>query len=165
MGIEHQPANQAVVGVEARRRRVMEMYLRGVTMRPIAKELGVAVSTVALDLKAVRDVWRDEMAEEYEVWKDRELERVDRVEAAAWQGWERSLQDAVKTTEKTGGEGGAENTITAEGQAGDASFLNVIDKCIGQRCRILGLYAPVKSDVGIKAAVVKYVFGVDPDRI
>jgi hypothetical protein len=149
----------------------MERYLGGLSMRKIAAELGVSVWTVHNDLAVVRKVWREEMAAEYEIWKDRELERIDKLELAAWDGWQRSLQDAVKISERmvpvgNGSERvGVEQTMETKGQAGDPSFLAVIAKCIEQRCKILGLYAPVRKDVTQNGVSVKYVIGIDQEQI
>ena len=77
-----------------------------------------------------------------------ELEKLNRVEAEAWDGWQRSCQDAVETMsegKQFDGErfkDGAKFTRKVKGQAGDASFLRVIESVSAERRKLLGADAP-----------------------
>jgi IS30 family transposase len=150
--------------LEQRQRIVMERYLAGNSMRKIAEELNVAVGTVWNDVNAIRKHWREQSVDEYDLWKDRELERIDKLEMAAWQGWNRSTQDAVKITEEHSPDG-SKNSMTTQGQAGDAAFLAILARCIEQRCKILGLYAPIRQQINTNGVTIKYVVGVDESKV
>ena len=50
---------QEKLQIEQRRQEVGGLYLKGSTQAQIARELGVAQSTVSVDLKAIRREWRD----------------------------------------------------------------------------------------------------------
>jgi hypothetical protein len=165
-------ASSEAARFEERRKHVMNKYLEGSLMGVIARELGVSISTVSRDITAVRDIWREDMAEEYAILKDRELARLDRVELAAWEGWQRSMRDEVVMTERmqpvgTGDEKAAVGgqVIQTREQAGNPAFLSVLHQCISQRCKILGLNAPTKKDITSSGTSVKYIIGVDPDLV
>ena len=50
---------QEKVRIEKRRQLVADMYVKGSTQSQIAHQLGIAQSTVSVDLKAIRREWRD----------------------------------------------------------------------------------------------------------
>lgn len=44
--------------------------------RTMAGDLGVAFGTVHADVTACREVWREEMAQSFQAWKERGLDRI-----------------------------------------------------------------------------------------
>jgi hypothetical protein len=147
-----------VLRLESRRLKAAEMYLRGTTsLTRIAAELRVHKSQISRDFKIIKAQWRDQYAADLNTAKQRELAKIDGLEAAAWQAWERSCQDAETLhsgvlkgrIDKDG------KTLpdvqkswkTVKGQTGDARFLELVHSCIAQRCKILGLM-PNRPDFG-----------------
>ncbi len=157
--MKHQTIPDAV-DVDARRLLVMEAYVNGTTMHAIARQMGVSVATVSRDVAAVRDDWREQMTELYDTWKDRELDRLDKLEVMASEGWERSRRDGKKVVNSEKGK-----TKERQQRDGDPAFLKVLATCIGERCRILGLHAPKKLDHTTGGVPIKYVQDVDPDKV
>lgn len=136
----------------ADRTRVAELYCTGASFRAIAGATGLAVTTVRRDVDAVLKDWQAEQ----QVYMDKavtaELAKLNKAEAAAWAGWERSCQDVVEKVKEVrpddeGGMGAGKLVERTRGQAGDASFLNTIMRIIDRRCRLLGLDAPAKTEL------------------
>lgn len=141
--------NTERVRIATRRTRMIEMYCGGSTQGQIADELKVNVLTVYRDLIAVRDEWLKDRVANYNRMQQIELQKIDRIEHAAWIGWERSLLNSVSVKDEvlTADEDVVsvqKSERTTKGQSGDPAFLNTILKCSERRCRILGLDAPVK---------------------
>jgi hypothetical protein len=133
-----------------RRKRVADLYLRGVPQHEIAAREGVDPAQITRDLAAIRKEWRAQAVEALATRKARELARIDTIEAEAWAGWERSQQPAETmhaATEKgrTDRDGQPlpdrqKTWKTVKAQAGDPRFLERVAWCVSQRCRLLGLY-------------------------
>jgi hypothetical protein len=144
--------------LESRRLKAAEMYLRGMTsLTRIAHELGVHKSQISRDFKIIKARWRDQYATDLNTAKQRELAKIDGLEAAAWQAWEQSCQDAETLhsgvlTGRTDKDGKSLPDVqkswkTVQGQTGDARFLELVSSCIAQRCKILGLM-PSRPEFG-----------------
>lgn len=110
-----------VQDVDLRRNLVADLYLRGHSFRSISdvlkKEHSLATShiTVFNDVKVLREQWKVERMEAYETSLATELEKLDKVEVAAWSGWDKSKEE-------------------------DPRFLAIITKVSEQRGRLLGLF-------------------------
>ena len=144
-----------------RRQEVAQRYLRGEQQYDIGRALGVSQAQISLDLKVVRELWLASTLRNFDALKSEQLAKIDQIEIAAWQGWERSLQPReVSLTEAT--EGGEilgddgkprpkapsrKASVRREGQAGDPRFLERVQKCIDQRCTILGLNEPTRLTI------------------
>ena len=136
--------------IEKHRRRISELYLKGMLQEDIAAEIGISQPTVSRDLKAIQKVWQKETLYDFNEAKARELERIDILEREYWQAWQRSCEDAetVKQKGKPIGQGQVDTDSierTVKGQAGDPRFLGGIQWCIIQRCKILGIEAPNRN--------------------
>lgn len=142
----------------------MDAYLEGKSMAVIGKELGVSAMTICRDIAAIREAHKDEFIHEYSIWKDRELARLDKVEAEAWDAWERSKRDA-EMVRTTSGPDGITTVSETKGQYGDPRFLNIFNSCIDQRCKILGLHAPKKTDLTSGGSPIKFIGGVDAELV
>ena len=131
--------------------RISELYLKGFTQEKIAAEFNITRQQIAYDLKDIKDQWKDSTLIDFNEAQNRELDRIDLLESEAWKGWNRSIGTVVKTTEKSGDSSMkgsyAETSTVAEEQAGDSRFLEIINKCIQRRCDILGLKAPIKTEL------------------
>jgi hypothetical protein len=136
---------------ERDRERVAELYLGGHTYREIAEILSserdytLVHSTVLRDMKVVEEQWRERATKHLSDWKAQELARIDKVERAAWEAWERSIGQHEVCTEKSGGQYGPERQVKTEELAGDPRYLDKVAWCVSERCKILGLYAPAQT--------------------
>ena len=134
-----------VQDVDLRLNLVADLYLKGNSFRSISGVLkekhGVSAThqTVFRDVKALREQWKVERMEAYETSLATELEKLDKVEVAAWDGWERSLKEGNKRTKAKGDAILEISTYEADG-AGDPRFLAIITKVREQRSRLLGLF-------------------------
>jgi hypothetical protein len=111
----------------ARRARAAELYVRGWTQQRIADHLNVTQQAVCRALKLIRREWRAARLRNYDQLVDEQLPRIDAIEAAAWDGWERSR---------------------AAGGAGNVRFLAVALNCVERRCKLIGADAPTKVNLG-----------------
>jgi predicted transcriptional regulator len=130
--------------IQSRRAEVARLYCRGLSQAQIGRALGVTQQQVSLDLKAIRAEWRRVMVAEFDRLRSEQLGKIDACEAAAWEGWERSLRDAERTLTRKRTEPDGEHVEASRsvaGQAGDPRFLQVVDSCIDRRLRLIGGYA------------------------
>ena len=146
------------VQIRAERRLIVsERYLKGELQSQIADSIGVSRSVVGKDLAAIRKKWQEQSIRNMDEVMTKELERIDLIERAAWDGWLRSVNDKRSLTtrivtkyEEDGTESlnpPIETTTKVEPQSGDHSFLSTAHKCVEQRRKMLGIDAPVKSEV------------------
>ena len=70
--------------------------------------------------------------------RERELQRIDRVEREAWAAWERS-QQPVQSAVVTGEDIAKRTRKSVQQKYGDPRFLDIVHKCIAQRRAMLGL--------------------------
>lgn len=161
-----------------RRSIVANLYIQGKTQNEIANHLEVTQSTICKDLMRIKDEWKQRMADDFGIKVGEELARIDRLERAAWEGWERSCKDAETKVHKKelaiprakddgkdkkgkGKPSGTQELIpvkilkekTTRGQSGDPRFLAQIQACIDMRLRIIGAYK-VEDPTGKDKATV-----------
>lgn len=149
--------------IERDRLEIAQMYLRGKTQHEIATALvsperGYILSQqmISYDLRAVQVQWQKSTLVNIDEIKGRELARVDTLELEYWEAWERSKLNAeVRITRQRGKRAKddkaipeeVERTERTEGRTGNPAFLNGVQWCIEQRCKIFGLYAPEKINL------------------
>ena len=134
---------QEIFRIEQRRQQVAELYVKGSTQSQIARQLGVAQSTVSVDLKAIRREWRDSRIRDFDEAVAVELKKLEHLEREAWSGWERTQQPAESTKVTQDGSGKkAEKTVKK--QQGNPRFLAQVHCCIVSRRTLLGLDAPTR---------------------
>jgi hypothetical protein len=140
---------------------VGRLYCQGLSQHAIANKLSeegtfgkLSQSTVCNDLVAIRERWKANAEKSYETRLNEELAKLDAIESSAWESYRRSCQEAVTvTTEKMpvsvkpkkGEEPSkvkkvivTKSTEQRKGQAGDASFLSIVEKCVEKRMKLLG---------------------------
>lgn len=160
--------------MEKRRREVEDLYLREYSQARIAEELRdkgwdkVSQKTVSRDLERLRDEWKEARLVELSVQKERELAKIDAVERTAWSSFEQSKR-VVVTTKAARSARGKESALMTGGTRtvdgpGDHAFLAVVLKCIEERCKILGHYAPKIRQLRLEEARSKLasVLGIEP---
>lgn len=101
-------------------------YLQGWTQRKIADALGVTQQQVSYDLQQIRAEWKERTALALDEHKTCELAKIDNMESGYWQQWQNSID-------------------TSEHKSGYVGYLDGVQWCIEQRCKILGLYAPTQT--------------------
>jgi hypothetical protein len=127
---------------------LVRRYTSGETRLAVLAEIyGVSPAQIANDLRSIQKRWRASEARDWDMYRGRELAKLDRIEEAAWDGWRRSMEDKEHSTveQKQGFSrtNGTKTAIRREGQAGNHNFLLVIEKCIARRIEILGLASPI----------------------
>jgi hypothetical protein len=119
------------------------------------EEMGfqISLNTVHTDIRHVFEAWKTSAIHDMGAARAMECEKISRVEAEAWAGWERSKRDMTRTRRRkvisyegldsedaSGVECEEVHTDTLL-RDGDPRFLAVIDNCIKRRCALLGLDA------------------------
>lgn len=131
------------------------LYLQGKTLREIGQQFNppVTPTTVCKWVAEVRERWKQSSLMDFNDRKAQELAKIDKLEAIAYEAWERSVKDAetkrrviTKALRKSDDdeEGtlkivGRVNDKTAKGQSGNPAFLAQVERCIEMRCRIFGI--------------------------
>jgi hypothetical protein len=167
MGARH--ANKRSSAQRVRdRAEIAERYLRGEPQHAIAQRLGLSRQQIGYDLEVIRDEWRRSAMRDFETHQAEELAKLDHLEATYWAAWERSREPLEHSAHETvddeismpSGKRHARvkvprsRTRTAqrtEQQNGNPAYLAGIERCIEQRCRILGLHAP--TDVNVSGGI------------
>lgn len=148
---------------EANLLKVSDLYLTGKTQAHIAGVIGCSQPQVSAYLRKLYKRWQDAATINIDHLKARELARLDKIEAEAWSAWERSQADAETETTSTF-DGKATSTLKREGQVGDPRFLDIVNKCIAQRCKIIGIEAPQKIEMRDWREEARKS-GIDPDKL
>jgi predicted transcriptional regulator len=94
------PLSRAV-RLNYRRKQVGDLYVQGWTQAAIAAELGVTQATISNDLKKIQEAWREDAVHDFDLRREIELQKIDRVEREAWPACEDSKKrdHSVYTTE------------------------------------------------------------------
>ncbi len=129
---------------------VARMYLERRTIDEIARTISRNRKTVMTDLRFLEAEWLKTADRLTSARKAEELARIDRIELLAWEGYYRSMEtrEITKTVLEQGGLGGQRTKAESrkESLIGDPRWLDKISWCVEQRAKILGLYAPTKSE-------------------
>ena len=150
---------------------IAELYKRGYSLRKITEEVKrrlnipkLAVSTTYNDVQTLLKEWRESRIENIDQALQLELERIDDTTAELWEQWDKSKEEAQKTTTtrsgriKGKGNAGIETHAVSEsrtnvGGLGNPAYIAEIRQQLIERRKLLGLYAPearqVKSEVTV----------------
>ncbi|MAD79247.1 MAG: hypothetical protein CMJ50_00170 [Planctomycetaceae bacterium] len=131
------------VEVARRRETVADFYVQGWTQSAIAQRLGLTQPTICSDLKIIQGQWRESAIRDFDLLRERELRKLDRLEREAWAAWERSQEPSQQAVISTNGDDQRTQETTKD-QTGDARYLDVVSKCITSRRALLGLDAPTR---------------------
>lgn len=148
------PHKNKWLDIAQRRERVAEWYLQGYNGVAIAEKLGVSANTVYNDLKRLGEAVREKATINMELARDHELAKLDRVEQEAWEAWRRSArpQRSTTTTKPKNGKV-VMASVTDRDNPGEPRFLEIIQKCIEARRKLLGLDAPERNETNIRVEV------------
>lgn len=149
------------------------LYKRGYSYREMRVEVmnrldlqSYSLETLKKDIDSLLEEWRETRIEDLDLALQLELERIDALVKEAWEAWEKSkesykkvkaAQEGVPGTPDGEGDGG-QNTpeiITVKMKqssedvvsCGDPRYLEVINRLLMERRKLLGLYSPEKMDV------------------
>lgn len=150
---------------------ISELYKRGYSLRKITEEVKrrlnipkLAVSTTYNDVQTLLKEWRESRIENIDQALQLELERIDDTTAELWEQWDKSKEEAQKTTTtrsgriKGKGNAGIETDAVSEsrtkvGGLGNPAYIAEIRQQLIERRKLLGLYAPearqVKGEVTV----------------
>lgn len=153
------------IEIERDRAIIARLYCSGLFQSQIPEKLQqetgatylLSRQQICYEIKKVKDAWSSSAIASMDERLNIELEKIDAREWEAWQAWKRSQEDKVQIKEKAdvvpvSEEDGevstvsrkVERTIDRVGQVGDPRFLAILQACSEQRCKLLGLYKPVK---------------------
>lgn len=139
---------------------IAELYKRGYSLRKITEEVKrrlnipkLAVSTTYNDVQTLLKEWRESRIENIDQALQLELERIDDTTAELWEQWDKSKEEAQKTTTtrsgriKGKGNAGIETDAVSEsrtnvGELGNPAYIAEIRQQLIERRKLLGLYAP-----------------------
>lgn len=128
---------------------VVGLYLQGRNMLQISRKLNITYGQVRLDLETARKMWRRKAQKASQEYLAEELAKVNYIESKAWEGWERSVRDAVEL-QRQETKDGTFRRKTKKGQAGDARFLDTALRCVDSRCKLLKI-GQYSSEEALKA--------------
>lgn len=129
-------------------------YLQGHSMRSIADKLNsragvtytITYKSVHNDIMASQDLWLASAIIDLDAFKAQQVAKLDLVEKEAWDAWEKSKANRIRTTKNL--EEGREYTakdinqpdqVVTENSAGDIRFLNLAMDCVMKRNELMGL--------------------------
>jgi len=128
------------------------MYCEGVPQYKIAEALDVCKQQISYDMQLLIKRWQKESTRKLSVWKARELEKINHLEATYWTAYAASRDDksTVSKSQRVGQEV-VTNSQKAESPSGDPRFLQGVERCIERRCKLLGLDKPIQVEsTGVK---------------
>lgn len=127
------------LGIVLRRQQVADLYLQGYTQMAIAERLGLKQPMICTDLQAIRAEWRASAVRDFDMTREVELRKLDRIERESWAAWERSQKPSQSADIE--GEGTVPSRKKIKNQYGDPRFLGQVNQCIVSRRALLGLDA------------------------
>jgi len=143
--------------------RTAHLYLRGYSHQQIAdivsgeRQYTISRQQISKDIAKIRQMWIDSASLAYEEAIGRELAKIDELERAAWDAFERSmgdkkieLKEVVKN--KGGGMPDAEKMralTKTSSEKGATEYLKIIQWCIDKRVELLGIQTSSSASLTI----------------
>ena len=113
----------------------------------------LTLKQVETDYREIEDRWVNTFIKGQTLanLKSRELARVEALEEEAWSAWNRSkTHGQVEKFDVLSGTPSKDKSVTAIKRDGDPKFLELMLKYSEHRCKILGLFAPIKIDADVE---------------
>ncbi len=151
---------------EADLERIAQLYLQGHKQADIAVTLDVSQPQISYDLKTLQKRWAAASVRNIDTAKGEELARIDELERVYWDSWRKSqglikvksvdrekivldelnkIHKGVQAAGVAGQDGEIVRTLVrTEKRVGEGKYLDGVQWCINQRCKILGIAAPSK---------------------
>ena len=132
------------------KREIANCYLQGWIQSRIAAHLEITQATVSRYLRQIHDDWLAASQVDFDAVKAEQLARLDHLERTYWDAWERSKEQRESSIQEQiqGDTARLRAQIKKDQEWGDPRYLQGVERCIDQRCKILGLYAAV-PDPGV----------------
>jgi hypothetical protein len=130
------------------RSEIARLYLQGLKQHEIGSRLGLSRQQIGYDLAAIREEWLQSSLMDFNTKKAEELAQIDCIRRESWAAWEASKEDRETSVTEQIKEGEAERvkaSIRKVEQTGDPRYLAGVQWCVEQRCKVLGLNAPVET--------------------
>lgn len=138
---------------------IAKLYLAHKSHEQIAAQLSamrpyqLSRAQISYDIRTLVTRWRAESVRTIDDQKAEELKRINAVEATAWESWAKSQSPSSvkrqnRTLDKNGVPGTGHMTIEQQDRDGDSRFLSLVMQCSERRCRLLGIEAPQKINLG-----------------
>lgn len=147
---------------------IASLYKRGYSYRAMRDEVmarldlkSYSLKTVHNDVQKLLEEWRETRIENLDLAVQLELERIDELIKEAWKAWDKSKTDYEKNRQKMQGvpgvddEGNDSGVVTTKMEQqkeeivcnGDPRYLEIINKNLIERRKLLGLYSPEKKEI------------------
>lgn len=130
-----------------RKNEIASLYLQGVDMCQIARKYAISTTQVWKDIEAIKKDWKKSQIISFNERQLKELAKLDELEREAWNSFQLSKKTIFKKSKTTGAKG-IEIKETEEDSTGDPRYLEIVSKCIKDRCLILGLISKEKIETG-----------------
>ncbi|HEY1292767.1 MAG TPA: hypothetical protein VGJ60_06810 [Chloroflexota bacterium] len=151
--------------------RTEELHLRGYTAPEIASEMGVSPEQIRQDLKKIAQQYAQSTLRNYDVDLNQQLRKLDLLERSAWRFLGQSEQDreiTVRRQRSRSGEDGEttvrEASTRTEQRDPDSRYMTVIQWCIAERNRLLGLYPADEAKPQTHVNVTEIVYELAPQK-
>jgi hypothetical protein len=151
---KQRPLSPSRVRVERWAGMAVELYLKGYSQDKVTELMKEATGGHSFSNKTINQYiqkavksWQQSKDEMISTWKAEQLEKINLLETTYWEAWQKSLL-TVKTNSKkqtkteAGGMSLAEKREQERQSQGEVRFLQGIQWCIEQRCKILGVEVP-----------------------
>ena len=152
------------IDIENRLQIIAPLYRRGWTEREITEEVRKRLdrpkyNQAHCDIQRLLKEWREERLTDTDEKITSEVARLKLVIREAWEAWEKSKEDYIRTMKKRkgipsfGDEGGKTKTTAIETREsnvqglGNVAYISEIRQQLQERRKLLGLYAPEKKEV------------------
>jgi hypothetical protein len=140
---------------------ISDYYLKGYSQMEIGVKTNLSQSTVSKDIKILIRYWTRAQYRNIDCLQEQELARINKLEIEYWEAWERSKKIFISTSVKRHSVTSnnldkntpAETTTKQEDRNGDPRYLVGVQWCIDKRAAILGLNAPIKSELSGNVAM------------
>lgn len=137
-----------------------EMKIKGHSYRAIANYINktfdrsISHITIRSDVNQYIKQWKADHDKEFDDRLNVELRKLELREKLLWEAWERSCESIVIKAVKKKGSFKKVNDIQTEEKTyhgkGDPRYMDQLDKLSEKRCKLLGLYAPDKTELSFE---------------
>ncbi|NIN36653.1 MAG: hypothetical protein GTO60_16780 [Gammaproteobacteria bacterium] len=127
---------------------IAKLYLAGNLQSEIAAHISairdytLTQQQISKDIAFIRRQWVKETTMALDEAKALELIKIDKAEREYWEAWEASKKPRKRTSKR----GSDDVTMALEERTGDPRYLAGVMSCIQQRCKLLGIEAPQRTE-------------------
>jgi hypothetical protein len=145
---------------------IARMYVRGKSQHEMMLEINklyserkISSQLIHLDLESIRRAWLNSTLVDFNAAKSKELARLDECEREAFDAWDRSKEKHVRieyeitddqvpfSMDKVADIKRKKKKKIIEATVGDIRYLEIVERMIDTRCKILGLFEAAKIQI------------------